>query len=102
MSSSLMPNSSMSKPLACHHIKESEISQINDSILDVGYFVVSGKLNQTAAAQACIQIGYHNWYWCNSQTIPEDFYYVSPKILGRIGPTYDDVSVNDACITDNH
>ncbi len=39
----------MSKPLACHHIKESEISQINDSILDVGYFVVSDKLNLTAA-----------------------------------------------------
>ena len=36
-------------PLVCHPIKESDIPSTNSSILDVGFFVVSDKLNETAA-----------------------------------------------------
>ena len=85
----------------CHHIKESDIPLKNDSILDAGYFVVSDKFNETAA-EACISIGYHNWYLCNSQTIDANSYYTDPKILADLGPTYDDVFVNDACTTEHH
>ncbi len=89
------------KPLACHAIKETDIPNIHNSILDVGYFVVSDKLNETAA-EACVQLGYHTWYNCNSQTIDANSYYNSPKLLSDMGIIYDDVSVNDACITGYH
>ena len=60
-------------PFVCHQIKENEIPRTNDSIVDMGYFVVSDKLNETTA-RACIHTGYHNWDWCNSQTL-DDYYY---------------------------
>ena len=47
-------------------------------------FVVSDKLNETAA-QACIQIGYHNWYNCNGQTIDANSYYSRSKLLVDLG-----------------
>lgn len=56
------------KPLVCHPLKESDIPLTNDSIMDVGYFVGSNKLNESAAG-VCVRVGYHNWYSCNSQTI---------------------------------
>lgn len=88
------------EPFVCHQIKESEIPKTNDSILDVGYFVVSDKLNETAA-EACIS-GYHNWDLCNSQTIDADSAYGDTKILEHMAPTYDDVWVNDACLNYHH
>jgi hypothetical protein len=89
------------EPFVCHHINESEIPKANDSILDVGYFVVSDKLNETAAT-ACLQLGYHIWHICNGQTIDANSFYGDTKILEHMAPTYDDVWVNDACITDHH
>jgi len=94
-------NGSDLNPSLCHQIKESDIPNINDSILDAGYFVVSDKLNESAAV-ACIQTGYNNWYWCNSQTIDANSYYESPKLLADLGLVYDDVSVNDACVNYHH
>jgi hypothetical protein len=88
-------------PAVCHHLKESEIPHIYSSILDVGYFVVSDKLNETAA-RGCIQIGYHNWYDCNSQTIDPNSYYTRSKILVDLGPTYDDIAINYACLNYHH
>ena len=88
-------------PLVCHHIKESEIPRINSSILDVGYFVVSDKLNATNA-RACIQTGYQNWYNCDGQMIDANSYYTNTKILADLGPTYDDIKVHDACLTYHH
>jgi hypothetical protein len=90
-------NDSELNPPLCHQIKESDIPKTNDSILDVGYFLVSDKLNATNA-QACIRTGYHNWSWCNSLTL-DDYYSPPPKLLADLGPTYEDVSVNNACIT---
>lgn len=69
-------------------------------MIDVGYFVVSSRLNESAA-EACISIGYHNWYICNSQ-IENNYYYNYPKIIDDFGPTYDDVFVNDACLNYHH
>ena len=80
-------------------LKESDIPLKNDSILDAGYFVVS-KFNETSA-EACIS-GYHNWYLCNSQTIDANSFYEYPKILESMGPTYDDVWVNDSFLTYHH
>jgi hypothetical protein len=93
-------NTNDPNPFLCHHIKESDIPKTNDSILDVGYFVVSDKLNEMAA-EACIN-GDHNWYLCNSQTIDANSFYNYPKLLADLGPTYDDVWVNDACLTYHH
>jgi hypothetical protein len=92
------PNYDRPNPYVCHHIKESDIPPTKDSILDVGYFVVSDKLNETAA-EACAQLGYHNWYSCNSQTIDANSWYSNSKILFKSAILYDDVFVNDACIT---
>ncbi len=89
------------KPLVCHLIKETDIPRTNASILDVGYFIVSDKLNETIA-RACIQIGYHNWYNCNGQTIDANSFYSTTKLLADLGPTYDDISVNDTCLTKYH
>jgi hypothetical protein len=89
------------KPLVCHPIKESDIPRTDDSILDAGYFVVSDKLNESKA-EACVQLGYHNWYNCNSQTIDANSYYNSPKLLSDMGIIYNDVFANDACITEHH
>ena len=86
----------------CHQINESDIPNINDSILDAGFFVVSDKLNETAA-EACISIGYHNWgVFCNGETIDTNSFYSNAKYFAQVGPTYDDVSVNDACLNYHH
>jgi hypothetical protein len=91
------------RPLVCHPIKESDIPQINDTIMDVGYFVVSDKLN-TSAAESCVRVGYHNWYSCDTRTINEEFYYHSfPKLFYDMdGQIYNDVFANDACLTYHH
>lgn len=86
----------------CHPIKESEIPQINDSIVDAGYFVVSDKLNETAAS-ACVQVGYHDLgEWCNSQRVDTNSFSENAKLLGMMGPTYEDVWVFDACLNYHH
>lgn len=85
----------------CHKINESDIPNANDSIMDVGFFVVSDRLNGTNAG-ACLRLGYHNWYICNGQTIDSQSFYAMPKILENMGPTYDDVFVNDACLNYHH
>ena len=52
-------NDSELNPPLCHQIKESDIPKANDSILDMGYFVVSDKLNQTAVS---------HYSWANQST----------------------------------
>jgi hypothetical protein len=88
------------RPLVCHPIKESDIPRINDTIMDVGYFVVSDKLNESAA-ESCVRVGYHNWYSCDTRTINEEFYYHSfHKLFYDMGgQIYNDVFANDACLT---
>ena len=49
------PNYTNPKPVVCHPIKESEIPLKNDSVIDAGFFVVSDKLNASAAT-ACVHI----------------------------------------------
>ena len=46
------------KPVVCHPIKESDIPSTNNSIMDAGFYVVSDKLNESAARRSC------NFYFC--------------------------------------
>jgi hypothetical protein len=72
--------------VVCHPIKESDIPQTNDSIVDAGYLVVSDKLNQTAA-RAFIHTGYLDGDWGNSQTVDGNSFSESSKYLAMMGPT---------------
>ena len=53
------PNYTNPKPVVCHPIKESEIPLKNDSVIDAGFFVVSDKLNASAAGVHAIVICIH-------------------------------------------
>jgi hypothetical protein len=66
------PNYTNPRPLVCHHIRQSEIPLKNDSVIDTGFFVVSDKLNASAAT-ACVHVGYRNLYSCgpNSRVDPD-------------------------------
>jgi hypothetical protein len=88
-------------PVVCHQIKESDIPQANDSIVDAGYFVVPDKLNYTAA-MACTHTGYHDWTWCNGQIVDGNSFSENSKYLAMMGPTYEDVWINDACVNYHH
>jgi hypothetical protein len=96
-------NETNPRPLVCHQIKERDIPQVNDTIMDVGFFVVSNKLNQSAA-ESCVRVGYHDWYSCDTRTINEEFYYHSFNKLfyDMDGQIYNDVFANDACLTYHH
>ena len=86
------------EPVVCHQIKESDIPQTNDSIVDAGYFVVPDKLNQTAAT-ACVQVGYRDMgTWCNGQTVDGRSASENAKFLAMMGPTYEDVQVRYTCL----
>jgi hypothetical protein len=97
------PNETKPNPLVCHPIKESDIPSANETIMDVGYFVVSNKLN-ASAAESCVRVGYHNWYSCDTRTINEELYYHSFNRLfyDMDGQIYNDVFANDACLTYHH
>jgi hypothetical protein len=89
-------------PVLCHQIKESDIPQANDSIVDAGYFVVPAALNETAAT-ACIGVGYRDMgVWCNGETTDGNSASQGAKYLGEMGPTYEDVQVHYACLTYHH
>jgi hypothetical protein len=88
------------KPLVCHSVKESDIPLTNDSIIDAGFFVVSDKLNNSNA-EACVRVGYHNMYSCDSggdswNLFITNIHYNMNKLI------YDDVSAYDDCINYNH
>jgi hypothetical protein len=95
------PNYTNPKPVVCHPIKESEIPLKNDSVIDAGFFVVSDKLNASAAT-VCVQISYRNMYSCGqnsvidpySQSIPKLFYDLSDGI-------YQEARAYDYCIHDH-
>lgn len=95
-------NVSPPSEVICHPIKESDIPQTNDSIVDAGYFVVPATLNETSA-RACVGVGYRDMgEWCNSQTVDGNSASEGAKYLGMMGPTYEDVNVYDACLTYHH
>jgi hypothetical protein len=93
------PNYTNPKPLVCHPIKESDIPSTDDSVVDAGFFVVSDKLNESAAT-ACVHVGYKNWYSCGGQTIDDhSFSFPFPKLLYDMsGQIYYDVSAYDQCL----
>ena len=89
------------KPVVCHPIKESEIPLKNDSVIDAGFFVVSDKLNASAAT-ACVNISYRNMYSCGQSSVIDPYSPSIPKLFYDLSDgIYQEARAYDYCIHDH-